>query len=508
MAFLNSSDTDTSTREGTVKGVAYSSLALLVILINSLVLVGYAKKSKKNRGIPDIFVANLAISSIMTSVTVIQIVAYVRMSNNEYFNNLVAACYIQCYFGTALRLIDVATTTCIAIDRFVALWKPIFYRTKVKLKQGCIMCGTIWLVSGLIGLLPIIIDDGVSNEMESLCTADWTKPTAYIVLTFAYVQFIIVLVAYIGIFRCIKAFINRQKAMADSQSVTYNSSTASPTLSKTSKLNRKFIDRSHSGVSFASSISCDDSDSSIPTISNPGFEIELTDKLCKLSQENIKSALNSVKYASNIEVETQLKVRTALDSVPLTGVRTRGHSTSVDLRVKAAINRVSWSTFPDDSRKNENNSDPDDQKKGSNYDPKSKTTIVSTPIYENINFEESVKNEAVRKEDDDVFLKETLAEKKEPSSLGGEKLLRSISSVSVLVRNKLRERRLRRQSSNLRLFWRESQKFAKIMGVVVFIFYLSWIPLAVSYLILWTQISSSTNEVLRSGCLLLHIRYK
>lgn len=482
MAFLNSSDT--STREGTVKGVAYSSLALLVILINSLVLVGYAKKSKKNRGIPDIFVANLAISSIMTSVTVIQIVSYVRVSSNEYFNNLLVACYIQCYFGTALRLIDVATTTSIAIDRFVALWKPIFYRTKIKLKQGCIMCGIIWLVSGLIGLLPILIDDGVSNEMESLCTADWTKPTAYIVLTFAYVQFIMVLAAYIGIFRCIKAFVNRQKAMADSQSITYNSPTASPTVPKNSKINGNSIYRSNSSVSFASSISCDASNDSIPSNSNPGFEIELTDKLCKLSQENIKSALSSVKYASNIEVETQLKVRTARDSVQLTGLRTRGHSTSVDLRVKAAINRVSWSTLPDDNRKNENDGDPDGRKKRNDGHPKGKTTIASSPNYENIDFEVKVKNEAIKKEDDDVFLEETMAEKKEPSSLGGEKLLRSISSVSVLVRNKLRERRLRRQSSNLRLFWRESQKFAKIMGVVVFIFYLSWIPLAVSYLIL------------------------
>ncbi|XP_065655211.1 octopamine receptor isoform X1 [Hydra vulgaris] len=223
-AFVASAEiakTTSITSDGIVKGTLYILLILFVVFINVMVILSYCIREKSKRSIPEVFILNLAVSSLLTCASVILIVAYIRMVNLEkreedFF------CKVQCFFGTLLRLTDVGTTTGVAVDRFIAVYKPITYRTRVKLKHGYVLSGILWLICITIAALPFLGIGGVDRGLLSICTANWRSEFTLIVLSVTYSQFIVVLVCYIGIFNCIKGFIGRKKAMIKSQITSYS----------------------------------------------------------------------------------------------------------------------------------------------------------------------------------------------------------------------------------------------------------------------------------------------
>lgn len=471
---MNTTDTPSSDlSEGIMKGILYAFMASVVVFINIMVLVAYFIRDKKKRGILDIFVVSLAVSSILTSITVIGIVAYVRATNNEYFQGKMGECYVQFFFGTMLRLTDVATTTAIAIDRFIALYKPIFYRTKVKQRQGYIGCAIIWLSSAVIATLPPLGVGDISKDMESLCTADWSTSISIVVLTVTYTQFVIVLVCYVGIFKSIDAFVKRQKAMTKSQNVSTSSADRRNSISSLA-----LSDRSNNSLPTETPSESRSSSISFPNIA---FESELTDRLCKLSHANIKAALREIKGVEEIELETSMKLKTVKTRREINSAQTVSKaSSSVNLRIKAAINRVSWSDSPDDFKVNPT----DLQQKMEN------TTMATNGKLESHRRSSQIPNYVNLS--DDVFIENDSNEQTDKER--EKKPIRK--SLTLLVRDKWRAKKLRR-SSSIKHFWKESQHFAKIMGVVVLIFYISWLPLAVSInIVLITGNTKKSHDIL------------
>ena len=404
---MNNSIVSTSfTSEGIVKGTLYILLITFVVFINIMIILSYNVREKSKRGIPEIFILNLAVSSLFTCVSVISVVAYIRMVNQnirqeDFF------CKVQCFFGTLLRLTDVGTTTGVAVDRFIAVYKPITYRTQVKLKHGYVLCSFLWLLCITIAALPFLGVGGVDRGLLSICTANWRSKFTLIVLSVAYTQFIVVLICYIGIFNCIKGFIGRKKAMIKSQTVGY-----SPKV--------------------------------IKVIRNCEHQIKHSPVYVVRNSALIDQIPNSIQVTSSSE-ETESESLQTIRNIKETKLFKEDKLLNKE-NVKIYVNKVSWFDRDKENLKNE---------------PRGFPKIV---------------NSEFDRDDHDLSLPLSVISKEDQKYNKGKKLKR----FSAIIADRWNAVKIRKRSSNIKHI-KESQRFAKVMGVIVLIFYFSWLPLAVRY---------------------------
>ena len=410
-----------------LKAIFYTSGAVFVIFINSMTIVSYFLRKKSKRGIPDLFMLSLAISSILTMLSVVLILAFIRATGNESYEGIQALCYIQVYFGTMLRMLDVSITTAIMIDRFLALYKPLLYRVKFKFSHGKVVCAVLWIESALIAMLPLVGFGRIS--MHSFCTADWTSDIAYIVLIIAYISFGIVLFSYVGIFRAISGLVSRQETMKKSQSLSYMSP------------------RAHHKTVY----------------SNENIEVFEIESPTLYSQQNQSST-------HNLAVSSQT-TKSSLSTDDIQNNPATFNSSNPSKR-----NRVSWV---------------DDEPSFSVNDG----IKLQPPFHLLPDLVKSSEKSRLPSSDNQYHHRRAF-QRKQPLSKRAEFTMRKIPFTISEHFNKKRTRRNNTTNklsslsssssssspSSLKDFRTESLRFAKIMGVVVFLFYVSWIPLAVSFL--------------------------
>lgn len=462
-------------QEGDVqKAALYLSIALIVIFINAMTMLSYFLRKKSKRTIPDVFILSLSLSAIMTMITVIFILAFVRATGNEYFDGLMGACYVQVFFGTQLRLTDVSITTGITIDRFMALYKPLLYRVRIKLINGKIACLVMWTVSGIVAVLPLVGFGSISKRMESFCTANWTSEISYVVLSIAYVQFAVVLLCYIGIFRAISGLVNRQKEMSRSQTLSY-STVKHPPRNKLQKMN---------------AIDCDDvfgdgNNGDNLSYTNPVFlQDDIAKTVRELSEENIKSVLETVQEGEEFELKTKVRIK-SIEKRKVSNVTQYFSSTSeatVDVSVR--VNNDQRRGYPEVHTKSKDTEN------------KEEISLRRTAIERT---HPQTRHELIRAQScptAPIPNKRGKPEKafSESSEYGKVPLgnIGRLKSLSVIVRDKFKESRRKKNAStsSMKNFWAENQRFAKVMGVVVFLFYASWLPLAVR---IYGRLRSSTK---------------
>ena len=492
---MNNASISTDHHGDPEKAALYSVGAAAVIFINIMTIASYMLRKKSKRVIPDVFMLSMAVSAVITMSAVILILAYVRATGNEYFIGLKPLCYIQVYFGTMLRLTDVSTATAITIDRFLALYKPLAYRVNVQLLHGKVVCLFIWIVSALIAMLPLVGFGRVSMHMQSFCTADWTSDITYVVLSLAYPQFVIVLVCYIGIFRAISKLVDRQKTMRKSQSLSYQptpdavrrkngiASVLPPSLS-----NRSLSSATETSTFYVNSVFEEEEDVSVKTSSTVHKHSELTPNMKKphipCDGENTNNKTTSTDSLEKDHKSNHLHHHhhIGIDKSRLRKISSEIVGIFRNRRSFKAKNRVSWFNVPEDARE------------------ESKINTINEVIPENGIVVEFTKNQ---KDNSNCFVKqseESNTVNEEDSNSGYEtKVTTSVNntpreSIQLDITDKgnnkrfdsisdrLRSRFLKRTSSvtSIRTFRTESQHFAKVMGVVVFLFYVSWAPLAVS----------------------------
>ncbi|XP_066924221.1 alpha-2B adrenergic receptor-like [Clytia hemisphaerica] len=448
------------------KAILYSLGALLLIFINSMTIVSYLMRKKGKRGIPDIFMLSLAISSILTMATVILILAYVRATGNENFTGLMSLCYTQVFFGTMLRLLDVTITTAITIDRFLALYKPLVYRVKINLKHGKIICIILWLSSGIISTLPFLGFGRISMHMQSFCTADWTSDIAYIVLAMAYAQFAIVLLCYVGIFRATSGLVSRQKTMKKSQSLSY----VSPLPTRKKGIANE--------ITMSSTILESISEKRVSGLDNFAFE----------GQSPSTSSLDFIVTPNNEESKL---VKDFTENFPDTKRRVSMEETSLD--IKEGETPTKGRTFTSETTHDRPVSKSDYSKPPFKENIKKKNNRVSWLNTAESESCDSRGNDSITQAADKPKLAKThsspLPHRDKPDQPSftraisdytiSQKAKKRFSSFNIL-RHLSKRNRNRTSNASLKDFRTESQRFAKIMGVVVCLFYISWLPLAIS----------------------------
>ena len=397
------------------------SVAVLMGLVAALLafqnyLLIFAVSVKRLRRVPEVLIFWLALSSLMNTIT-LAISAYHRAYDNEGRKGITALCKAQFWFATTLRTNDICTTTLMSIDRFIAITRPFVYRAKVRVEFGWISVISSFVLSGLISCLPFIGFGSISRIIPSICVAKWDSDVSILIVIFAYIQFFVVLLCYIGVFWSIKNLVKRQKAMAKSQEITYDS----PSLRH----------KNFRGLSANPSLETS-------TTSLEVYPQNTGDRPVSL---RIKAALN--RSLSNCEGARSASL--TISKPDLRSVNSLPGSVA-SLRSEAASTSRSGSIRLSQSRAELN-------------EPRSDSSL-------------SLKRGSVPR---DVTTPDGASGSSERSDLKPS-VYRHLNSIRERIQGSFMRRK---RQNGVKKQWKESEHFAKVMGVIVLLFYISWLPLAV-----------------------------
>ncbi|XP_011664994.2 allatostatin-A receptor-like [Strongylocentrotus purpuratus] len=191
------------------------------IVINSWLLFILLSKHRKNRTVPDILIVNMSVLAVLMFVVVAgsnailfsQVAFQVKFTSNVKLDKAIL------YFQVFISIASFATLVVLALDRFFAIVYPLLsrpYRTK---RNALILCGCVWIVSGL-SVLPIVINGGSRNFFENYSNPSF-KPTVIVSTVFIYGLSITIFIAcYSAILKVIwRNPIHRQTSARD-QSTT------------------------------------------------------------------------------------------------------------------------------------------------------------------------------------------------------------------------------------------------------------------------------------------------
>ena len=413
--------------------------AFTIILAFENYLLIFAVSVKKFKRVPEILMFSLALSSLVNCCTTLVISAYQRALDNDAKHGIDKLCKLQFWFATTLRVNDIFVTTLISIDRFVAITKPFFYRARVRPEHGWISITIAFAISSVISSLPFAGFGSISRIIPSLCVAKWDSEISVLIVGLAYVQFAIVLWCYIAIIWTVKKLVKRQKAMAKSQRITYDS----PSM------------RHKNAESPSISVS--------PSFETSSTSVEVPSFVDKPVSLRVKAVLN--RSYSNYEgsqsdsfglATPEIRAKDSLggsiasickDNGSLLSFSLPNHCVEIESHFTGSTSSL---TIHNHGELKRSATSPDTLPK----DRPQRGGLSNRGI---------------------------LPDDAGSSSLSLNRLKPEINRHLNSLRKKWEGSFLRRKKqSTERRQWQETEHFAKVMGVVVLLFYVSWIPLAVS----------------------------
>ena len=197
-----------------IVGAALSIIIVVTLFGNGLV-VGAVVTTRRLRCAANYFVLSLAVTDITVALLVMPFSMVYSVTGRWYFGcsfcYFWASCDVMCCTASILHLCAIAT------HRYVAITRPLSYKTLLSTRRTYMLIAAIWTCSATISFLPIYLgwfsphDDGsLCDEVSATCGLQVNAVYAVISSTTSfYAPLVIITVIYVKIFR-----IARQQAAA------------------------------------------------------------------------------------------------------------------------------------------------------------------------------------------------------------------------------------------------------------------------------------------------------
>eukprot|EP00112_Aurelia_sp_Birch-Aquarium-sp1_P015951 Seg3575.2 transcript_id=Seg3575.2/GoldUCD/mRNA.D3Y31 product="alpha-1B adrenergic receptor" protein_id=Seg3575.2/GoldUCD/D3Y31 len=413
--------------------------AFTIILAFENYLLIFAVAVKKFKRVPEILMFSLALSSLVNCCTTLVISAYQRALGHDARNGIDTLCKLQFWFSTTLRVNDIFVTTLISIDRFVAITKPFFYRARVRPEHGWISIATAFAISGVISSLPFAGFGSISRIIPSICAVKWDSEISILIVGLAYVQFAIVLWCYIAIIWTVKKLVKRQKDMAKSQQITYDS----PSMRC----------KNAGSPSLSLSPSCETSSTSLEVPSLVDKPVSLRIKaVLNRSYSNYEGSQSDSFGLAKPEIHTKDSLRGSIASIykengSLVSISLPNHCGGIESHFAGSSSSLA----------------------SYNHGELKRSATSPDTLPKDRPHRGGLSNRGILPDDAGS------------SSLTLNHLRPDINRHLNSLRKKWEGSFMRRKKeTSVRKQWQETEHFAKVMGVVVLLFYVSWIPLATS----------------------------
>ena len=194
--------------------------SLVTTYINSMILFAYHLRNKRRRRVPDLLIANFAVSAILSSAITMPLISHLTdITDGASTQHYDRVCKSKCFFQLLFSLTNVSLITALALDRCVAASKPILYKMRVSLRHGFQLCAAIWITNIVIAI--ICTSGGVHNTNGS-CDVDWTGNSTNLALIVSYMQLVLTLLTYACIYKSMDEYLERQYSFSARQHLKVN----------------------------------------------------------------------------------------------------------------------------------------------------------------------------------------------------------------------------------------------------------------------------------------------
>ncbi|XP_070541029.1 beta-2 adrenergic receptor-like [Ptychodera flava] len=135
-----------------VLGILFTVITLTAIIGNVFVIVAVFKY-RRLRTMTNLFILNLAFADELVGSLIMTTTLTYHFAGKWYFGT------VYCHFWLAIDIVACTSSInhlcCIAIDRYVAINYPFTYDAKMSAKKLACISTIVWIISGLIGFIPI-----------------------------------------------------------------------------------------------------------------------------------------------------------------------------------------------------------------------------------------------------------------------------------------------------------------------------------------------------------------
>ncbi|XP_012873521.1 PREDICTED: glucose-dependent insulinotropic receptor [Dipodomys ordii] len=149
-------------------GVILALLTILIIVVNALMIVAMLLSIHKSDGVGFCFTLNLAVADTLIGVAISGLLSDQLSSSDEPTQKTL--CSLRMAFVTSSAAASVLTVMLIAFDRYLAIKQPLrYFQIMNGLVAGACIAG-LWLVSYLIGFLPLGVSIFQQTTYQGPCT--------------------------------------------------------------------------------------------------------------------------------------------------------------------------------------------------------------------------------------------------------------------------------------------------------------------------------------------------
>lgn len=197
----------------TAFGLLLEAVVITVVVVNLMVLISMKYHTKILA--TDVFIFSLSLADVLVGTFSLQFLAITRYFMDKPWSKV--ACDIFVVSLNTLRFAAGFTIALIALERTYLIVCPLWYHVKVTIPKAKIAVAILWIVSFLLGLLPVI-GVGHSSFNNGQCLYQFYFlgiSTSVILLTTAFLLMISAFVCLVIIKVTGNRFIQRQKSMIE-----------------------------------------------------------------------------------------------------------------------------------------------------------------------------------------------------------------------------------------------------------------------------------------------------
>ena len=196
------------------------SLVLMDVIIlfgNSLILASIGVF--RTRNLSDMLIGSLALIDFVNACGPVTISVMMYLIHPLGFNvntHLFWLCQMYVWLSAMLRLQACFIATLMAADRLAAIQTPLRYKTEVTMQRVGMIILMSCAVNFVIATLPVTGVCGI-YPYGPICSFDFTSTYAVFIALLGYVQLLFVVICYAGVISGVNKFLSRQRKMKTEQ---------------------------------------------------------------------------------------------------------------------------------------------------------------------------------------------------------------------------------------------------------------------------------------------------
>ena len=169
----------------------------VISLIGNTCTIAIISSFKKQR-VPDVLVLGIAMTDLLATFVPVPMSIYSYVTEMS-FPECSPLCVFYATIAQFTRYSSALIFTVIAVERYLAICTPFFYRSHCSPRLFWLLLLLSWLVACILALPPALDESTRITSSRGFCLFDFTTAYAIVIIVYALVQFLVVLVCFVRV---------------------------------------------------------------------------------------------------------------------------------------------------------------------------------------------------------------------------------------------------------------------------------------------------------------------